>query len=51
MKTLKVLVMAALTIFSVSVFAQDTAKTKIKSAKQKIEKLKEHRYFVEVSEL
>ena len=40
MKTIKMLMMAALTIFSVSVFAQDTAKNKIKSTKQKIEKVK-----------
>ena len=40
MKPFKMLMMAALTILSVSVFAQDTTKIKIKTPKQKSEKIK-----------
>ena len=38
MKTIKILMMAVLTILSVSVFAQDSVKHKMKVPKQKTEK-------------
>ena len=40
MKTIKILMMAVLTILSVSVFAQDSVKHKAKHQKQKVEKAK-----------
>ena len=40
MKTIKILMMAVLTILSVSVFAQDSLKQKVKTQKQKVEKVK-----------
>lgn len=40
MKTIKILMMAVLTILSVSVFAQDSVKHKTKNQKQKVEKVK-----------
>ena len=40
MKTIKILMMAVLTILSVSVFAQDSTKHKMKAPKQKTEKVK-----------
>ena len=40
MKAIKMLMMAALTIFSISVFAQDTTIKKMKAPKQKTEKMK-----------
>ncbi|MEI2822067.1 MAG: hypothetical protein V9F02_01315 [Chitinophagaceae bacterium] len=40
MKAMKMLMMAALTIFSISLFAQDSTKQKTKVPKQKMEMMK-----------
>ena len=40
MKAIKMLMMAALTIVSVSLFAQDSTKQKAKAPKQKMEQMK-----------
>jgi predicted RNA-binding Zn-ribbon protein involved in translation (DUF1610 family) len=40
MKTFKILLMATFTIFTISLFAQDTINTKVKTSKHKSEKVK-----------